>query len=36
MAIAMRRGAGRRGYGVVSEDGSYGGDRPIAPAVLEP
>lgn len=25
-----------RGYGVVSEDGGYGGDRPIAPVVLEP
>jgi hypothetical protein len=25
-----------RPYGVISQDGSYGGDRPIAPVVLEP
>lgn len=25
-----------RGYGIVSQDGSYGGDRPLAPVVLEP
>jgi hypothetical protein len=25
-----------RGYGVISQDGSYGGDRPLAPVTLEP
>ena len=25
-----------RGYGILSEDGSYGGDRPLAPVTLEP